>query len=387
MGSRLSASTLLLAVALAGCSHAVDTDPNQDGGQTDGGTLGCSTCLDTDSGAPLSAIPIAQPGDSIQLFGRLEATDPKWERPTEECSAGSPGHHFEPFAIVNESGVARTLNVTARWAGDGFLHAFRSPFSPLDPLPGCIAGNDDLDGLTTQSGFVELAIPAGATLVLVASSHEPADPIGTFTIEVETGGETGTCGNATVDAGAACDDAQDAGSGDAGEDAVVEDDGGPDGDFVDGGGLAECPGNYQPPPGTTIIKIGDADNYEGRDFDVVFDNPGSTFDSAVAVSEIKALEFTNNQFRAGSISTAPGNFGPPTYKDWSLSACPGDFRGDLPDECSRVRRGSVRMDYSIDGSHGCVIPVGVPVYLNIRANQSNETSGFVMQNLVLEQLP
>jgi hypothetical protein len=149
-----------------------------------------------------------------------------------------------------------------------------------------------------------------------------------------------------------------------------------------GGSAGSCPST---PAGITIVQIGSKDNYEGNDFDVVFDNPGSTFNSAVGSGESKALQFSNTSFKTGIISATEGSYGA-GYKDWSISLCPGDFTASLGTNCVKLRRTSLNMQYSTDGSQGCTIPVGTPIYFNVRG-YNGASAGWVAQNLKLEDLP
>lgn len=133
------------------------------------------------------------------------------------------------------------------------------------------------------------------------------------------------------------------------------------------------------PAGTVIVNIGGKDNYASKDFDVVFDNPGATFDSAVAAGQSKAIQFTNGKSLEGYLSSAAGNYGN-GYKDWALSLCPGDFTNSLGDKCALSRKASINMGYSTNGSVGCTIPANQAVYLNVRGT-GGTSAGWVMQNL------
>lgn len=176
-----------------------------------GGSLGCKdTCLDFDLDGciPLSPTPIAAPGASIELTGSLDATAATWQRPTENCGAsGSQGHAFAPLAIVNPTGLLRSVRITANFAGNGFLHLYQTRFSAIAPLSDCVAGSGDLDGLTTRSGFVDVPMPPGTIFVLVASTEDAGDLLGTFSISVETQGESAVCGNGILEPGEVCDGA------------------------------------------------------------------------------------------------------------------------------------------------------------------------------------
>jgi len=148
-----------------------------------------------------------------------------------------------------------------------------------------------------------------------------------------------------------------------------------------GGTPSACATGYVVPAGTTIIDIGSSDYYARKDFNGVFNNPGSTFDSAVSGTETKALKFTNASYLAGFITGTGGNYGA-GYKDWSLSVCPGDFNTNLGTACLKTRKTTVNMNYSTNGSLGCTIPLNTPVYLNIRSNTPGTPAGFVLQNVV-----
>lgn len=144
-------------------------------------------------------------------------------------------------------------------------------------------------------------------------------------------------------------------------------------------------GSCTTPAGTTVISIGSNDSYAKKSFDTVWDNPGSTFDSAVAAGSAKALAFTNSGSKSGYISATSGNYGA-GYKDWSLSLCQGDFTASLGDKCVLTKKNSIQFAYSTDGSQGCTIPVNQTVYLNVRGN-NGIAAGFVIQNLQASTLP
>lgn len=147
-------------------------------------------------------------------------------------------------------------------------------------------------------------------------------------------------------------------------------------DAVEAPVVGSCPA---PAPNTVIVNVGTSDSYARKDFDVVFDNSGSTFDSAVTAGQTRALQFTNGKSLTGFLSGTTGNNGG-GYKDWALSLCPGDFTTSLGDSCMKSKRTSVNMYYSTDGSVGCKIPANQPLYLNIRGT-AGEPAGFVLQNV------
>ncbi len=151
---------------------------------------GLSDCDDPDcAGHPLCApppdvTPIAAPGGSIDLEGRLDAASPTWSRPTEICAAGDPGHPYQIHRVRNDTGSDQVIDIYAAWDGDGYLHAFLDPFDPAD-LAGCIGGDDDVPEGNTASRLL-IGIAAGQTLTLVASTFDPGDAIGPYVMEVVT---------------------------------------------------------------------------------------------------------------------------------------------------------------------------------------------------------
>ena len=157
---------------------------------------------------------------------------------------------------------------------------------------------------------------------------------------------------------------------------------------TDGG--SACASGYVVPKGTTIIPIGGSDYYQKTDFDVPFDNDGTTFNSAVAAGQSKALEFSNNRYRQGVLSATTGSYGA-GYKDWAVSLCPGDFTASLGAKCVKTKSGSLNMYFSTDGSTiagqtTCKIPVNQPVYLNVRGTDG-AAAGWVGKSISVEKLP
>ena len=132
-----------------------------------------------------AAVPIALPGAGIDLAGAIDEGDPTWARPTAACGASVEGlRFFEPWRLTNPHDYALTVDVLANWSGDGFLHLFIDPFGPAD-FSGCITGNDDFAGLG-RSLLTNIRIPPAGTVVLVASTFEAADPIGDYTIRINS---------------------------------------------------------------------------------------------------------------------------------------------------------------------------------------------------------
>ncbi len=145
--------------------------------------------------------------------------------------------------------------------------------------------------------------------------------------------------------------------------------------------LPACPPT---PTGTTIIKIGSKDNYDGRDFNTVFNNPGSVFDSAAEAGQTKALEFMNTKYDKGMISTQPGTYGGHNKNDFAISRCPGDFSAQfvLSPRCLKLNKNTISLIYSTTETSECIIPLNTPMYLNIRGTAGIGT-GFVIQNGII----
>jgi hypothetical protein len=150
----------------------------------------------------------------------------------------------------------------------------------------------------------------------------------------------------------------------------------------DTGGASACATGYVAPTGTRILDIGTIDYYANKDFDSVFDSAGSTFSSVVGDNEIRALKFTDTNSAWGFVSLAQGTMGGSGYKDISISTCPGNFDASLGIACLRENVTSTNMYYSTNGSKGCQIPLGMPIYLNVRATPGKSGSGFLLQNVI-----
>jgi hypothetical protein len=191
------------------------------------GSVQCgSTCnsVRTTSCTALTATPIAQPGNAVNLSGALEPADPTWKRPNAECAEGfSEGQAFDAYAIVNNSSQQRQIQVRGEWGeSDGFLHLFSSPWNPITGH-GCLLGNDDFEG-TGASLIPQVTIAPGQTLIVAVSAYSAGQhfPYQVFvdTIDPQNPpvvgtdpqpepdpepGSTPTCGNGIVEAGEQCD--------------------------------------------------------------------------------------------------------------------------------------------------------------------------------------
>ncbi len=157
---------------------------------------------DGDGCSAFCELEIAQPNGSITFAESLDTTDRTWARPSESCGTGSSGRYYDAFSIVNNTGAAQLLTVTAAWSGDGFLHMFRAPFDASSPLTGCIKGNDDLND-RYDSQISGLLINDGEVLVVVASAYSGNTATGSYSIEVAT--QAPVCGDGKVTGGEECD--------------------------------------------------------------------------------------------------------------------------------------------------------------------------------------
>jgi hypothetical protein len=168
----------------------------------------CQTIIDTgcinDPPPQGNATPIANPGNTITLDGVLDGGD-LWDRPNADCSDGTGGadHPVRVHSIVNNTGSAQVVRVTASWGGDGFLFAFNSPSDTGAPQTGCIIGDDDFEGLN-GSQIADLQIAAGQTLDILATTFSSNANIGAYTIEVLTQ-EAAVCGDDVRGFGEVCD--------------------------------------------------------------------------------------------------------------------------------------------------------------------------------------
>lgn len=180
------------------------------------GDLACSAgCAAVDTAACwsiASPVAIAARGSSVAVSGSLAMSDAKWIRPTESCAAGSAtsaDRFFDAAQIVNNTGQAQTLDVTATFAGDGFLHVFGASFDPSTPTTGCVRGDDDFNG-SSGSQVTGITIAAGQTLVLVASTFTANVALGAWSVDVRTT-QPAVCGNGIVEGSESCDGAAFAG--------------------------------------------------------------------------------------------------------------------------------------------------------------------------------
>ena len=141
----------------------------------------------SDDGCDACRAEIAAAGDSITLTGALEPSDPTFTRASQTCGAdGRANVFFDDFPIVNNTGTTQLLQITAAWTGgDGYLHVYGAGFDYQDETTGCLAGDDDFNGVEA-SQITMLPIEAGQTLVVVASTFREFAGIDSYSIEILT---------------------------------------------------------------------------------------------------------------------------------------------------------------------------------------------------------
>lgn len=192
-------------------------DDNVDAGD------GCSDVCATETGyvctgsPSVCAISIAAAGSSITLSGSLDDTDPTWARPFADCSVRTAAEiqYRDTFLIVNDTGSAQTIDLTATWLEDGYLFVYEAPFDLS--LASCVIGDDDFDadgpgpipGIEgSQIGTV--TIEAGEILMVVATTFDEETASGAYSVVVATT----QCGDGVRAVAEGCDDGDtDAGDG------------------------------------------------------------------------------------------------------------------------------------------------------------------------------
>ncbi|MGK0358273.1 MAG: cysteine-rich repeat protein [Bradymonadia bacterium] len=201
-----------------GCGNGrLEDDENCDDGNADAGD-GCDALCVIEPGF---VFPLAPLDACVQLGGEIDDMDAGWDRPGEfgnECAAGDGDNHFyEVFRFTNDGALPQYIDLTANWAGDGFVHIFNDPFvgDMLDLENGCLGGDDDFNG-AGASQVADFLVAPGQTIVVVASTFRRDEAIGRYTVDVCTVPPPVLCGDGMVqeDNGEECDDGNvDAGDG------------------------------------------------------------------------------------------------------------------------------------------------------------------------------
>lgn len=157
----------LVAIAIAGCLC---------GGMAF--AKGPDTAAESVTPASLKAsedYPVTYPGGTppAPVAGALDADDSTYNRVISSC-AGLSGTgtavFYDTISLTNTGAASATIDVDLDCSGDdSYLTAYLNSFNPAAPLDNCIDSDDD-DGVGNCSRLTGLAVPAGATLVLVVSS-------------------------------------------------------------------------------------------------------------------------------------------------------------------------------------------------------------------------
>ncbi|MEM1333922.1 MAG: DUF4215 domain-containing protein, partial [Actinomycetota bacterium] len=170
-----------------------------DAGETcdDGNTVdgdGCTSCR-TD-------IPSARP--AVTLSGSIDMSDPLWDRPFASCTGTNTNRHFDTFDVINPTGSAIELEVSAAWTvgEDGYLFIYEAPFDPAMPLTGCVIGDDDDPVIGTDGSLLTFTADPMTEYVVVATAFSANDPIGAYTIDMTPI----VCGDGIIEADEDCDD-------------------------------------------------------------------------------------------------------------------------------------------------------------------------------------
>jgi cysteine-rich repeat protein len=170
--------------SVVSCGNSVvDVTEACDDGNTVAGD-GCDSCADE----------IAASGSGISITGAVTTADGLWDRISASCTgSGTADHYFREHHIINSTGAAQTIDITAAWAsGDGYLHVYDGSFDPAAPLTNCLIGDDDYSpagsGLPATGGsqVVNQTIAAGQELIIVASTFSGLATISSYTIDVDT---------------------------------------------------------------------------------------------------------------------------------------------------------------------------------------------------------
>jgi hypothetical protein len=107
----------------------------------------------------------------VTYIGALTLRDgTNWVRTNASCTLSRFRVPYDVQSVRNDTGASISLEVTARWTVDGYLHAYTNPFMSTMPTAGCITGDDDFGG-TSASQMTVRTFAAGAMIDIVASNY------------------------------------------------------------------------------------------------------------------------------------------------------------------------------------------------------------------------
>lgn len=166
-------------------------------------TIDASGCIND---PPPPPTPIAVPGSSVSLSGSLAASDDTFVPVDDGCvsQGGASNHHFDALAIVNNTGAAQNVTLTATWTtGDGILSVHTDPFDAATAVGSCVSAGDDFGGIG-QSRVESVLMAAGETFWVVATTFSGGAEIANYTIDVATDALS-ECGNNQQEEDEVCD--------------------------------------------------------------------------------------------------------------------------------------------------------------------------------------
>lgn len=122
--------------------------------------------------------------------GELSADSLQYQRLEEDCETLSANNvAFSALPIRVE--VPGEYTITSDQDGfDGVLFIYDAFFNPEDPVPGCLAANDDNGGVITNSRVENIFLQPDENYLIVVASFNPND-LGNFTNTIEGPGRSG----------------------------------------------------------------------------------------------------------------------------------------------------------------------------------------------------
>jgi cysteine-rich repeat protein len=131
---------------------------------------------------------------TLTLTGSIDAADPDFQRPNQDCSARvSTGHNYDVFYVHNPFADTIDFRVAVAFpGGDGYLHIYDERFDGASPTVGCLSGDDDYNGTAASRDIMR--VPPGVTRAIVISTFSAGATVGAYTITI-----TQSCGNSEID--------------------------------------------------------------------------------------------------------------------------------------------------------------------------------------------